>query len=263
MIQEALAYLTSLGIRKRPALLELADGSEEIMVYDDAKKCYERQKRFAKRKRSVSNVESLAAMVIEEAKRAGCAGEWMTVTFTKAGGSFHLNDQDARTVFEYEREVSPQWQLLTGAAGKAHGHSDFVRLLQMLRPSIPDYSSVMMTFRKVTFGQGIDIESAPTLVEGSTGMAYSVRANVRGQVTQAALPSEIRFELPYTRAAAKKYGSEIEISVDLIEAKKALTFTLLFTDRLALEEQAIADEVAWFRSTVAEKLPELSILENY
>lgn len=263
MIQEALAYLTGLATRKRPAMLKLEDGSGDVMIYDDAKKQYEARPRFVKRERSVSNVESFARMVIEEARRAGCSGDWMTVVFNQSGGRFYLNDKDGRTVFTYARELAPQWQLLVGAHGRGHAHADFVRLLQQLKPSIVDYSTVMMQFRKVTFGQSTEVDSAPTLVEGASGSAYAVRAKVGSAVSQASLPGEIKFALQFTRSSSMKYESEVEVDVQLNEAKKTLTFTLLFTDRPALEERALTDEAAWFKSEVGPKLPQLSILEDY
>lgn len=141
--KSSLEYLHGLTARERHALVEVKDGSGRWLVYNDKDRNYSPIERFVKRDRRVSNVESLAAMVIEEARRAGVGGsadrdvgDQMTVIFDAQGAAFHLDDRDGRAVFRYQRTLSPQWQILDAAAGRPMGHVEFVRLLQSLKPSI-------------------------------------------------------------------------------------------------------------------------------
>lgn len=278
MLREALEFLRENLIHKRAAVLELGDGSRRRMLYSDAADAYAELPLYLPRvERRVSNVESFAAMVKEEARRAGladsddevelasrAAGHWMTVVFTPDGGVFHLDDRDPRTSFRFERALSPQWERVTGAPGKGGSHTEFLRLLQSLRPSIVEYPAVMAAFRKVALDKSIKMESAPQLKRGETGTSYALTLKVDGRDVNAALPDQIRMVLPVTRGSAKTYELEVEVLVELREhgASAQAVFGLVVPDALVVAEQAIADEVAWFRDQV-KGLPQLSILEDY
>jgi hypothetical protein len=263
MIKEALEYLSSLAVLKRAADLNSSDGSGRSWLYNDAKGMYEPVDRFVKRTRTVSNIESFTAMVIEEARRAISDGDFMTVVFKQTGAYFHLDDRDGRQVFQYERELAPQWKFLIGA-GTDLEHKDFIRLLQRLRPSIVEYASILQQFRKVSFGSGLKIDSAPTLTEGKAGLQFALELTAANASTKAALPAVIPLKMPYARGSSKLYDVEAEVSIDLDEedGKKRFVFSLLFPDREVIEEQAVSDEVRWFRENTV-TLPKLCILEDY
>ena len=264
MIKEAIEYLLELSTTSREPVILLSDGSQRKYLFDDQARKYQEVERFVQRQRAVSNIESFAAMVLEEARRATSDGDWMTAVFTTLGAQFHLNDRDGRTVFAYQRQLAPQWEILVGEAGKQMEHARFVRLLQRLRPSIVKYPEVLRDFRKISFGAGISIDSAPILEEGKGGLQYRFEVQATTRATQAALPSSIGLSIQYARGSQKRYEIEAEVSIDLAEkeSKKSVGFTLILPDREALEEQAVSDEVAWFREAT-KTLPKLCILEDY
>lgn len=49
----------------------------------------------------------------------------------------------------------------------------------------------------------------------------------------------------------------------MIKEAKVLLFGLSFPDREVVRDEAISQEVAWFRGKVAQELPRLLILEDY
>lgn len=275
MFAEALKFLKD-HLNPPEAVVELHDGSGRSYLFDYSDEEYTEITRYTARKRGVSNIESLAAMVIEEARRAALdvapgaasgrrAGEWMTVVFNGTGAQFHLDDRDGRTVFTYDRQLSPQWALLTGHAGRPMDHASLVRLLQGLKPSIVEFPTVFQAYRKVSFDAGVAIESAPTLEDGRAGGSYRVAVQVGGRNAQAALPQQFLLRLPFARGSEKVYDIEAEVDIQLVEKPdkpKALAFTLLLPDRPHIEEAAVSDEVKWFRQEV-QSLSRLSVLEDY
>lgn len=269
MIEKTLEWLNNLYLKGRPATLALGDASGRIYIRDDETDGYNEVERFVHRKRQVSNIESFTSMVIEEARRSddGKEGDWMTVVFNQRGGQLHLDDRDGRQVFEFVRELAPQWQLLA-AQEKAEPmeHAEFLRLLKRLRPSILEFPRVIGDFSKVSFHKGMQIDSSPELREGRAGMAYNVQvtAGAAGKL-ETALPAELDLELPFARGSRQKYRMKADISIDLDEddaGKDKLFFGLLVPDLPTIEEQAIADEVTYFRSQVP-ALPRLHVLEDY
>jgi len=276
VIKEVLEYVVNQGTKGRPAILKAEDGSGRLFKYDDAAQIYVELERYVNRSRSVSNIESFAQMVLEEARRAGAdetsghidrgAGDRMTVIFGKDGAVFHLDDRDGRTAFHYQREISWQWQALQEAA-KPREHLDFIRLLQKLRPSIVEYRRVLLEFRKVSFSQSVRVDSAPTLENGKAGLVHELEVHAKGNSgpTKVNLPSSIHLVLPFAQGSEKQFKTEAEVAIELAGGngdQKRIVFSLTFADSFSLKEEAIAHEVAWFREKTA-SLTRLSILEDY
>lgn len=259
----------------RPPIITSSDGSGRSWKYDDGGQNYVELDRYVQRARTVSNIESLAAMVIEEGRRAGedefpddppertkrSLGNQMTVIFDKKGATFHLDDRDGRTAFRYEREVSWQWTaLLEGAQHREH--LPFIRHLQKLRPTIVEYPKVLTEFRKVHFSAQTQVESAPTLEQGRAGLVHSLEFSARNGKTKAELPSSIHCVLPFAQGSKKVFETDVEVAIELNEQSKKVLFSLSFADAFALTEEAIDHEVTWFREQVKD-LSLLHILEDY
>lgn len=263
MLKDAIEYLVGFATTKREPELKLADGSGRRWIFNDSEGYYLPIERYVKRERCVSNVESFAAMVLEEARRAKSDGDWMTVIFGQAGALFHLDDRDGRATFAYSRELAPQWKTLVTAPTDVE-HKEFIRLLQRLRPSIVEYPFILQQFRKISFGSGLKVESAPILTEGKAGLQFALELTAANATTKAALPAAIALKVPYSRGSSQTYDVDAEVSIDLEEdgPKKSFVFSLLFPDREVIEEQAVSDEVSWFKEKTA-GLVNLSILEDY
>jgi hypothetical protein len=262
VIKDAIEYLTDLRTANRDTVVKLDDGSGRIFIYEDQSSRYLELDRWPGRKRSVSNIESFTAMVLEEARRAQSDGDWMTVVFGVNGAQFVLDDRDQRTTFVYGRELSPQCALLLQSRAKPVEHRAFVSLLQRLRPSIREFPNVLRDFRKISFGSGVKVESEPTLCEGKRGNAYSLEVTVNSKATAAALPSTIECEIQYARGSLRRYPLTLDIDISLRDQPRALLFELNAADLETLAQQAIEDEIAGFREAV-KSLPRLCVLEDY
>jgi hypothetical protein len=261
MIKEALQYVTEVLGNQRPKLEKVPDNSGRLVWFDEGSKLFAELSRFVDRKREVSNIESFAAMVLEEARRAKSDGDFMTVVFRSKGATFHLDDRDGRTTFAYERRISPQWHILVSAA-EQYEHREFLRLLARLRPSIVNYSSIRQAFNKIVIARGATIDSSPVMEEGASGLSYIVEVKAAGGSAKGAVPGSMKFKLPYARGSKQQYELEAEVSLEPDEDSKTILLQLTVADHETVAEQAVADEVSWFRNEVR-TLPKLSILEDY
>lgn len=258
---DAIKQIVSLA-NKRDAVITLNDGSGRMMVYNDQKKAYDELPRIVVLKRSVSNIESFAAAVLEECRRRQRnEGEGATVVFTKAGGWFSPDDMVDLDRWTYGREASPQWFLIGNGNYQSLPHKDFLVLLQKLRPSLK-HPSIISDFRRLDFESTTNLTSQPVMIDGKGGSAFAVRFTAKsGQEGQAAVPSEIALAMEFARGSLNRV--EITGQVDIwLDDKRSLKFSLSFPDRETVQEEAISLEVAWFREQV-KGLPRLLILEDY
>lgn len=259
MIKDAIDRVLLLA-NKRESAITLQDGSGRQFIYNDQKKAYDEIKRVVVLKRSVSNIESFAAAVLEECRRRQrYEGEGATVVFTQGGGWFSPDDAQDLDRWTYGREASPQWTLVTDRHG--YGHKDFLVLLQKLRPSLK-HTSVIADFRRLDFEATTNLTSQPVMIDGKGGSAFAVKFTAKsGQEGQTAVPSEIALAMEFARGSLNRV--EITGQIDIwLDDKKSLKFSLSFPDRETVQEEAIALEVAWFREQV-KALPRLLILEDY
>lgn len=271
MIREAIEKIEELSTSTRDAVLELPDGSRRIFLYDDAQQQYSELQRVVIQSGKVSNIESFAALVLEEAKRRGEAlnahdGSWMTVVFNTTGGRFAPNDEVRLDEFLYKRTLSPQWLALTTVLNQPMEHKTFVAAMQRLRPSILEYSDLIRQFRKVSFSDKTNIVSEPMLSAGANDNSYQVQIGVMGGggTSATAFPSEFEVELQYARGSEKRYRTPIEIDMTTVTRgdRKELRFTLVAPDLPNVEERAIEDEIAYFREMVKD-LPRLLVLVDF
>lgn len=269
--KQSLEYMHGLVAQHRAALIEAKDGSRQRWLFNDKERRYEVLSLAPLKRptRRVSNVESFAAMTLEEARRGAVAGlgfgEFMTAQFFAAGAILHLDDRACLDVFEYRRELSPQWKTLVGAEGREMDHKSFIRLLQTMRPSFLDYAKVLMAYRRISIDASAAVQSAPMLEpDGTQGYAYAFKVKVGGKDVDARLPSVLELELQFARGSAKTYRIDAEVNIDLKSSgdKSVPVFSIALPERSVVEEQAIADELASFKDAV-KSLTLLHILESY
>jgi hypothetical protein len=187
------------------------------------------------------------------------------------GASFSPDDRVRIDHFSYERALSPQWEALVAVLGKPLEHKQFVQALQLLRPSITDYPDIIRQFKKVSFTDRTNIVSEPTLTLGQNENLYKVDVNVSGGGAtdsgqrSTSLPSEFEIVLQYARGSSMKYRMVVELDLTTISKgdRKELRFTLVAPDLPNVVEQAIEDEVIYFRQRTAGELPRLLTLVDY
>jgi hypothetical protein len=284
----------------REAQIVVGDGHKKryFLYDDDAAKYVEvvGVERAVLQTGDVSNVESFLALVREETVRRATDvaddgslspatdrkkgatslatkrhdGSFMTVVFGAKGATFSPDDRIRLDAFTYTRVHSPQWSALIASLNKPYEHKEFIRALQRLRPSIVNYEELMRQLRKISFSDKTNIASEPLLQNGQSQNEYRVDIEVRGGVTagntstSTALPSSFDVSLQYARGGEHRYTTTVEIDLStLMKAeRKELRFTLIAPDLPNVEESAIDDEVAFFRSKV-EDIPRLLVLQDY
>lgn len=242
---------------KRPIMHDTERG---VHMYSDANREYNLL--IPELKRGVSTVESFAQVVKEESRRRdNSAGDFMTAVFTQKGGVFYPDDKKRLDQWTYERTLSQQWEYLLQRLGRDMKHLEFVRFLQGLRPSVQDYSLLMRDYKKVTFDGKTRVSSQPVIENGQGGSQVSFVLETKNGTTEEAMPGAFVLELPFTKGGAKTYQLTIELDVALDENQQ-VKFRPVCPDLEAVTEEAISDEVAYFKEHVAE-MSELLVLLDY
>jgi hypothetical protein len=285
----------------RETMITIEDPSiqhHHVYIYNDNAKAYERAESILVRPPmtgAVSNVESFLAHVREETLRRALVnatvstsvksetsaksdlsprhdGSFMTVVFSESGAKFSPDDREQVDFFSYRRALSPQWQRLIESLNKPLDHKTFIRTLQALRPSIDAYDELMRHFRKLSFSDKTSIASEPMLDAGRNANEYKVEIELRsnaatgGTTSATTLPSSFDVTLQYARGSEKAYTTIVEIDLAAVmipnSDRKALRFTLIAPDLANVVEQAVDDEVKFFRDETAD-IPRLLILADY
>jgi hypothetical protein len=259
VISELVEFLTGAAKvdHKREISIETKRGT---YLYNDGEKHYSRL--IPEYKRKLSNVESLAVVVTEEAKRRNIDnGQFMTVIFTESGGVFFPDDERRLDEWHFDRCLSQQWEYLAKHLNRPMFHKQFLRFMQGLRPSLGyHYSTLMRDYRKVTFDNNTSVKSQPILESGTAGVLVNMTLSTRAGDQEIEMPGGFEINLQFAKAGEKIYTLPVELDVALEDGKPE--FMLVCPTLDSVRDQAIQDEVAFFREATA-NLPELLILVDY
>jgi hypothetical protein len=231
--------------QNRPEILTTSRGPH---IYSDRQQEY--MLLFPPFERTVSNVESFAAAVIEESRRReNPTGKFMTAIFNEEGGVFYPDDEKRIDKWLYKRCHSQQWRWLMQYINKPLKHIDFLRALQGLRPSINAYPEIIREYRKVKFDSSTVVSGQPMLEKGESGGSIVVTLKTKSGDQEQDMPSSFVVIMPYAKASETDYEFQLEVDACLNENNE-MRFTLLFPDMETIIEQALADEVDYFRNQV-------------
>lgn len=252
---------------KRPELIDTINGQH---IYNDNNKSYSKITRpFLDSE--VSNIESFAAYLLKINERFSLTeGKFTTVTFSQNSALCRLEDSPTEeSRIKYKRALSPQFSFLLEKLGRRLSHAELLRVFQGLRPSFPSqeaYNEFMRQYRKVSFDEKVTVNSQPQVEQGKGGSSIIVEFGRNGGMGETALPSSLTVKLQYARDSKRFYECELEIDSTLNtdpKDKPKLEFSLLWPEKDNVVAQAVADEIADFKSLAAEKLPELLVVVNY
>lgn len=249
---------------KREAVVRFNDarGQERIFIYDDSAGDYKELDPYKAKSDTVSNIESFITLVTAEAKRRNNAdGSRMNVIFSDVGATFIADTDDRRDVYKYERKHSAQWRALTAKLGQKQNHRDFIVWLQTLQPSIEDYATVLAAFRSLQLNRSAKMVSDPLLVDGSKGVVYEMKLDVKSGSAVATIPQAIKVKLPFARGDEREYEFEVQIDIDGGEGDAPI-ITAFAPAVEVIKETAIVDELEDFASKTT-SLPELTKLVNF
>ena len=242
---------------KRPIITDTDRGP---YLYDDGERKYGRL--IPEYSRSLSNVESLATAVLEEASRRNIDnGQFMTVIFTENGGTFYPDDKKRLDKWVFERCLSQQWLHLTKGLNRPMSHKDFLRWMQGLRPSLAEgYPLLMREYRKVTFDHNTSVASQPILENGKAGALVNITLTTKSGDQDMTMPGGFDIVTSFAKAGEQQYVVPVELDVALNEGR--IEFMPVCPTLESIKDKAIQDEVGFFREATA-KLPELLILVDY
>jgi hypothetical protein len=216
--------------------------------------------------RSVSSVESLAKVALEELTRSNNeTGSGMTVSFDNKGATLYVNDlvEEAKHIqWRYNRCFSQQWMWLVKYADQVFEHREFVRVIQGLKPSIADYKEFFRSIRRANITDKTDVVSNPIIEDGQLGSSVSFNLKVENGETKATIPTELHLIMPYTRCSEEQYALTVDIDVERIKKDTHHTagFRLKFVEQSIIEDQAVTDEIRKFEELTQDKPGILKVL---
>jgi len=250
----------------RSPLIDTIDGQ---YIYSDHNKQYQKVK-VPYFERQVSNIESFAAYVLEEANRRGldqAGGKGMTVIFAENSAKCLLIDAvDKYDSITYHRKLSPQLARVLEKLRSRLSHLELIRVFQSLRDSFVDnYAEFMRQYRKVSFDEKTTFNSQPLVEQGKGGSSIIVEFGRNGGTNNTALPATLKLKLQFARDSKRFYEAELEIdsALSTTNGKAGIEFSLLWPEKENVIAQAVTDEINDFKELVKEKLPNLLIVVNY
>lgn len=216
--------------------------------------------------RSISNVESFAQVVLEEARRLeNLAGDNMTVIFTLEGAKFYSNDKKSGTQdkWDFKRCLAQQWDLACRATDNPPmKHLDLLRYIQKLRPSIGEsYKDLFNDFKSVSFA-GKTIATSQPLLEGGKSnatLSFNLQADSNSGETHVSLPGVIPLTLQYARAGDVFYQTSLEVD-GALDSEDKIKFRLIWPEKEIIIERALKDEVEYFKEQTKNMSKLLTVL---
>ena len=265
--------LDTLHNSARSGLVTDANGRQYL--WDEKDKCYNSLEinpiQLAPIVRTVSTADSLGAVVLEEAQRAGHnKGERMTLLLDDEGATFWTNDSEAtrHQQWRYRRQKSQQWEALTRLLGRQLTGKQLYTALQGLAPSIVGANDVVQSFKSVQVVDNGTYIDSNTFTDGTntnlTSSSITVSGGSEGD-KNVKIPKNISFRLPIVRGATTKYEvtANVEIGTERRNDKTHVCFSLYIPTFDLTKEQLLIDESDYFAEQLAAKLPRLLIGMNY
>lgn len=256
-LTQALQFIQDSGFEKnRPMVVQAPDKSGRwwLLRHDDdhERPFYEEQQTFVTEGATVSTVESLLAVVRNWYARHEGDIDDGRVIFTAKGATFNPDVADGRHIFGYTRVLSHPWQTFATAAAQGNAetaltHREFLAVLRSLAPWIPDYTAIRAQYQAVTLTRNAKLTSAPLLVNGQRQGSYEFQVMIDGG--EARVPAGFRVVAPYTRGGQMTYTLEMDVQIE--ESEGELFFTLTSSDLDTRADEAVMEEMAWFKSEAA------------
>lgn len=211
----------------------------------------------------VSNIESFIASSKEELKRRdNVTGKNSTASFTLQGGTFTADDDFVEGICHFSRTKSQQWERLASVVDSELSHEQFLKVLQSLKASMPDFNEIYRKYVKIRIIGASEVNSSPIYEKGEAESGYKVKYTLdNGGAAEETFPSEFKVLLPYSKGSESKYELTVEtLFLNTEDAK--IRVRLICPEFEKTEETAIFDEKVKYSDALAEAT-ELLILENY
>ena len=216
-------------------------------------------------KRSVSDVDSLIAVVIEEAKRAGNAtGEFMTVSIRKNGAYFHPDDRKRVDTWEFLRQESEPFKALANKLNSPMNHKQFMTFLTRMRPYLGEsFSEVFRDYRRVNTETATSASSSPVLVDGGTKEDFCYEITFKDAGKQP-LRASFWLRLPYVAMDVESRWLDVRVDVEPeFTTGKELKLNLVAPELPELQDAYLQGEAERLKAALeAAKLTDVLIVNN-
>jgi len=265
MLAEFLEHIQSTTIPSETVTIETVNG-KDAYLYTPSEQRYERVAFIPREKPlTVSEIESLARLVRLEASKTGGA----VVVFSSYGATFLPGNttlaygdgaaeasvlETGRVATEhcYTRRYSPQWAELRKVltAGTKLSHLEFLRALQRLRPSIPEYATIFSAYQRVSLDANTKATNSPLVLRDGGASSIAFNVSLKSGTAEVKLPAEFDVILPLTRfGSPQEFAVEVDINVS---ADGKVLFGLIAPEMDLAEEEAISSEVVTFERLIKE-----------
>lgn len=230
-------------------------------IYNDSTQKYETGN-YLKTCENVSTVKSFRDFIKEELKRRKKeTGDLATAVISSKGGRFVADDDFQRGQCEFHRSLSQQWLAFAECIGRTYNHEEFLRLLQKLSPSIPDFKDLYFKFLDIRVIGRSESVSKPFYVNGETEQGVKIKFKMQGgEDDSITLPDSFIITLPYAKG---NYDKLYEVNVNLVyDNRCGINILIQAPEFEQVEEQALLDEVEFLKEELSE-YKDLLVLFNF
>ena len=240
---------------------------ERVVFYNDNRQCYDQPYTAETvKKTEVRSAKAFVEYIKDElARRNNDDGHHASVQLGLEGGKFTADDDFNEGICTYSRLKSEQLIALENAKGRTFTQTEFLQLLQRLKPSIPDFKNIWTTFSKLRIERNSRMSSNPVfddnleMEEGCT-CTYEIQsgANV-GTTEEVRIPLEFQVIMPFVKAGEKLYDFKVELVVS--KGNYGIEITTVIPDYEIRIEQAIIDEAEFIKNSLKDAI-ELLVLAD-
>jgi len=235
-------------------------------VYSDSRKDYDTVDSIPEDK-EVRSVKAFALSIAEELKRRGnSTGEKATVKINLSGGVFIPDDDFGGYRIVFKRLNSQQWNLIKNYINRTIDHSEFLLLLQGLKPSFQDteidFHELFGKYSSLKIVGESRIVSNPIITEKGQEKGFVCRYKLEdGTDGEECFPSGFVIKVPFAKAGDFSYY----LPIDLMFARDKndeISITVLCPEFENIEEKAIIDEAEFIKEQTS-KYTDLLVLSDF
>ena len=232
---------------------------ERIVFYNDKEQHYDKPYTAETVKRTeVRSAKAFIEYIKEElARRNNLNGERATVQIGLEGGKFTADDDFNEGICTYSRLKSEQLCTLEGCKNESYSQTEFLTLLQELKPSILDFKHIWTTYSKLRIEKNSKMASNPVFdndgqSEEGCICTYEIMSGANiGTTEEVRIPLEFNLAMPFVKAGEKLYDFKVELVVSR-DNYGGISITTIIPNYETVIEQAIIDEAQFIKDSLQE-----------
>lgn len=234
---------------------------ERIVTYNDGKKRYEEPFVANNKAMAMRSAKAFCDYIKEDLRRReNTNGKMATVKLGLGGGTYYPDENFNDTYAEYDRLKSEQLVRLEAIKNNTFSHEEFLQVLQMLKPSIPDFQDLWERFSKLRIQKSARMNSNPIFDDSGENeqgyvCTYTIMSGANeGTEEDVRVPTTFAVKMPFVKAGDVTYGKVYNFTIDLViqNDNGKVAITCLVPDYETSIESAIIDEADYIKSQLEE-----------